>query len=97
TPGMTKGAFLRAGPVVDALEHAADEETARRFLERLVDAAPDLADALTGSPPACEALVAVSCASRSLATALVADPSLVDVLRDPDLAVAREPSALRAG
>ncbi|HWW46158.1 MAG TPA: bifunctional [glutamine synthetase] adenylyltransferase/[glutamine synthetase]-adenylyl-L-tyrosine phosphorylase, partial [Acidimicrobiia bacterium] len=75
-----------AGDVVEqpdvraSLEAAADAPLARRTVERLVEADPQVAGELVGSRRVRDAVVAVACASRSLTTALVHDPSLVAAL-----------------
>ena len=77
-----------AGDVVEhpdvraSLEAAADAPLARRTVERLVEADPHVAEELVTSRRVRDAVVAVACASRSLTTALVHDPSLVAALRD---------------
>jgi [glutamine synthetase] adenylyltransferase / [glutamine synthetase]-adenylyl-L-tyrosine phosphorylase len=77
-----------AGDVVEqpdvraSLEAAADAPLARRTVERLVEADPHVVQELVASRRSRDAVVAVACASRSLTTALVRDPSLVVALRD---------------
>ncbi len=97
---MTIAAGTLAQPAVRAaIDAAADAPLARRTLERLLDAEPRLADDLVDSRRLRDAVVAIGCASRSLTTALVHDPSLVGALREPgdDLAPAPppDPGALR--
>jgi len=67
-----------------AVERAADAGVARHFLERLVEADPALAERVVEVPVVRDALVAIACASRSLSTTIVADPSLVQVLDNLD-------------
>ncbi len=74
-----------------SLEAAADAPLARRTLERLVEAGPHVAEELVASRRARDAVVAVACASRSLTTALVRDPALVEALRDPSPRLAPAP------
>jgi glutamate-ammonia-ligase adenylyltransferase len=84
-------AALRHPGVEATIEGAADAAVARRFLERLVEADPSVADRLVAAPLVRDALVAIGCASRSLSTALVADPSLVAVVDDPDARIGSAP------
>ncbi len=90
---------LRRADVGASLDAAADVPLARRTLERLVDAAPAAAAELVESPRVRDAVVAIACASRSLTTALIGDPTLLGALRDPqgglDPAPAPDPGALR--
>jgi [glutamine synthetase] adenylyltransferase / [glutamine synthetase]-adenylyl-L-tyrosine phosphorylase len=89
---------LRDPEVVAAVESAADATVARTMLERLVDVAPAVADTLVAEPRVREGLIAVACASRSLTSALINDPSLVDVFRhidEPAPLDASDPGALR--
>ncbi len=67
-----------------ALARAADVSLARSVLDRVLEADPSVADDLVERATVRDALVAVACASRSLSNALVADPSLVALLRDLD-------------
>jgi glutamate-ammonia-ligase adenylyltransferase len=67
-----------------AIERSADARTARTVLARAVEAHPNLADELVDDRLVRDGLVALACASRSLASAVVADGSLLDPLRDAD-------------
>ena len=82
---MTGGTTRAASPDLDtAIERSADARTARMLVERAVEAHPDLAADLAEQPLLRDGLVALACASRALASAVVADASLLDPLRDPD-------------
>ena len=78
------GAVLETADVVAAFERSADARTARMLLTRAVEAHPDLAAELVERPLVRDGLVALACASRSLSSAVVADATLLDPLRDPD-------------
>ncbi len=67
-----------------AIERSADARTARTLIERVVDAHPELAVDLETQAIVRDGLVAIACASRSLASAVVADASLLDPLHDAD-------------
>jgi glutamate-ammonia-ligase adenylyltransferase len=86
-------------PVVAAtVERSADPTTARAALGRLIEVRPELRDLLHADAQVREALVAITCASRSLTAALTADPDLVDVLldgTDAPLRTSRDPTAYR--
>jgi glutamate-ammonia-ligase adenylyltransferase len=90
---------LRRPEVVAAIDSAADATLARTTLERIVEVDPGVAEAVAEQPRVRDGLIAVACASRSLTNALVRDPSLVDVLRHLDGAMAdvdaSDPTALR--
>jgi [glutamine synthetase] adenylyltransferase / [glutamine synthetase]-adenylyl-L-tyrosine phosphorylase len=77
-------AVLESAEVNAAIERSADARTARTLLERAVDAHPALAAELHGSPLVRDGLIALACASRSLSSAVVADETLLDPLRNPD-------------
>jgi [glutamine synthetase] adenylyltransferase / [glutamine synthetase]-adenylyl-L-tyrosine phosphorylase len=68
----------------DAVERSADPATARAFLARLVEGHPTVGDELATNPLVSDALVALSAASRSLSSAVLRDPSLLEPLRDGD-------------
>lgn len=74
-----------------ALAHSADPLTGRAALTRLVEAHPQLAEALATDPMLAEALVAVSIASHSLFGVLERDADAVAMLSD---AVLRAPLEL---
>jgi glutamate-ammonia-ligase adenylyltransferase len=65
-----------------AVEGSADPAAARAFLTRLLDDHPELGDELATNTVVRDALVALSAASRSLSSAVMRDPSLLDLLRD---------------
>jgi glutamate-ammonia-ligase adenylyltransferase len=67
-----------------AIERSADARAARTLVERLVEAHPDLADELHDRAIVRDAVVALACTSRSLASAVVADATLLDPVRDAD-------------
>jgi glutamate-ammonia-ligase adenylyltransferase len=67
-----------------AIERSADARTARMLVERAVEAHPGLARDLEEQPLVRDGLVALACASRALASAVVADVTLLDALRGPD-------------
>jgi glutamate-ammonia-ligase adenylyltransferase len=67
-----------------AIERSADARTARTLVERAIEAHPGLARELAEHALVRDGLVALACASRSLSSAIVADESLLDPLRDPD-------------
>lgn len=82
---MTGGTTRTASPdLAAAIERSADARTARMLVERAVDAHPGLAVDLAEQPLLRDGLVALACASRSLASAVVADASMLDPLRAPD-------------
>ena len=72
-----------------AVEHSADATTARMVLDRLVEAAPQMRGLLLEADLAREGILALACASRSLSSAAIAEPSLLDCLR-ARTALARE-------
>jgi len=95
-PGGTTA--LETAVVVEAIERSADARIARTFLERAVDAHPALAAEVAELPLVRDGLVALACASRSLSSAVIADPTLLDPLRDPpDFVVERTVDRYRAG
>ena len=78
-------ARARVSPTLSAaIERSADATTARTVIERLVEAHPDLADELAANDLVRDGVVALACASRSLSSAVIADPGLLGPLRDPD-------------
>ena len=70
--------------VMTAIDRSADARTARTLLLRAVEAHPELADELVELPLVRDGLIALACASRSLASAVIADATLLDPLRDTD-------------
>jgi glutamate-ammonia-ligase adenylyltransferase len=89
---------LATSVVADVVDRSADATTARTVLARLLDAHPDVADELTTNRLLLEGLVALVCASRSLASAIVVDPSVLDSLRDETaFAAERDAARFRAG
>ncbi|HEV8207237.1 MAG TPA: hypothetical protein VGR04_11180, partial [Acidimicrobiia bacterium] len=75
-------AILDSPALNEAVERAADPAAARAFLTRLLDDHAALGDELSANPLVRDALVALSAASRSLSSAVLRDPSLLDPLRD---------------
>ncbi|HEX5587730.1 MAG TPA: bifunctional glutamine-synthetase adenylyltransferase/deadenyltransferase, partial [Acidimicrobiia bacterium] len=65
-----------------AIERSADPSTAANVVERLLEAHPAIADELAASAILRSSVVALACASRSLSSAFVADPQLLDPVRD---------------
>ena len=87
---MSDGAgILDAPEIVDAIDRSADAATARTVVARVIEAHPDVADELVERALVRDGVVALACASRSLSSAVVADASLLDPLRD-ETAFARE-------
>jgi glutamate-ammonia-ligase adenylyltransferase len=81
---MADGARMVDVPALaDLIERSADAETARTVVTRLVDADASVEPELAREPLVRAGLVAVACASRSLSSAIVADPTLLNPLRDP--------------
>lgn len=95
---MSTTAALDHPNVESAIERAADTRMARTLLQRLIDADPGVADDLVERPTVRDAVIAIACASRSLSTALVSDPTLVAVLdqldTEPGRAAVTDPGAL---
>jgi glutamate-ammonia-ligase adenylyltransferase len=81
TGGTTR---TQSADLETAIERSADARTARTFVERAVEAHPELAVELDEQPLLRDGLVALACASRSLGSAVVADATMLDPLRDPD-------------
>ena len=81
TGGTTR---VESADLETAIERSADARTARTFIERVIDAHPGLATELVEQPLLRDGLVALACASRSLSSAVVADATLLEPLRDPD-------------
>jgi glutamate-ammonia-ligase adenylyltransferase len=95
---MTGGTTRSASPDLDAaIERSADAPTARMLVERAIEAHPGLAVELADSALLRDGLVALACASRALASAVVADDAMLDPLRPPhDLTAERTLEAYRA-
>ncbi|MBA2326228.1 MAG: bifunctional [glutamine synthetase] adenylyltransferase/[glutamine synthetase]-adenylyl-L-tyrosine phosphorylase [Actinobacteria bacterium] len=66
----------------EPIERAADPGIARAVVERVVEAHPEVADDLAERALVRDGLIALACASRSLSTAVIGHPSLLDPLRD---------------
>ena len=66
-----------------ALAAAAEPASARVAVERLVEGRPGLAQELEADELLARGFVALADASRSLTEYAIADPSLLDPLRDP--------------
>src|SRR3989449_1738220 len=95
TPGVVS--VLEAPVVAEAVERAALPGQARLMITRLVEAHPEFADRLTEDGLFLRALVALAGASRSLSEAVIADPSLLAPLDDPEgLAAERPPDRYAA-
>jgi glutamate-ammonia-ligase adenylyltransferase len=81
---MADGARMVDVPALaDLVERSADADMARTVVTRVLDADPGVEQELVQEPLVRAGLVAVACASRSLSSAIVADPTLLDPLRDP--------------
>jgi glutamate-ammonia-ligase adenylyltransferase len=80
---------LETAQLAAAIDRSADAPTARTVLARVVEAHPAVADELAGNALLRDGLIALACASRSLSSAVIADATLLDPLRDAD-AFARE-------
>jgi hypothetical protein len=76
------GVLLETADIVTAIDHSADARTARTLLARAVEAHPQLASELVEQPLVRDGLIALACASRSLSSAVIADDTLLDPLRD---------------
>lgn len=79
---MDSAAVLESKAVQRSLARAADPIAARDTLVRLVDDHPELTDELEADSLVRDAVVALAAASRSLTTAFLQDPSLLEPLRD---------------
>ncbi|MFM8304028.1 MAG: bifunctional [glutamine synthetase] adenylyltransferase/[glutamine synthetase]-adenylyl-L-tyrosine phosphorylase [Actinomycetota bacterium] len=87
---------VTANPEIAAiLDAAADPELARTAVARL-SAADPAAAARLGQPARARAFAALACASRSLSTAVIADPTLLDVVDADDFTDERDRAAVRA-
>ena len=92
---MDPTALLAEPEIAAAVDRSADPELARAGILRLADADPAAAARLA-EPRRGNAFVALACASRSLTAAVAADPSLLDLVDDPDFDQERDPVAARA-
>jgi glutamate-ammonia-ligase adenylyltransferase len=81
---MPPAASRRAPQLTSVIDRSADPRVAATVVERLLDEHPELGDELVDRTLLREGVVALACASRSLSSAFVADPSLLDPLRDED-------------
>ncbi len=77
---MDPAVVLDRAEVDEVIQRSAAPVAARSALIRILETAPQLADDLD-VPERRRAIVAVVCASQSLASAIVADPSMLDALR----------------
>ena len=80
--------------IAGIIDGAADPDLARAGIARLASADPAAAARLV-EPLRGRAFVTLACASRSLSSAVVADPGLLDVVEAPDFAEERDPDTLR--
>src|SRR5207248_2138023 len=78
--GRMARTLLDAPALNAAVERSADPAAARAFLARFLDDHPELAHEVATTPLVRDALVALSVASRSLSSAVMRDPSLLDPL-----------------
>jgi len=76
--------LLDSPEVNEAFERAADPTAARAYLTRLIGDHAALGGELATNPVVRDALVALSAASRSLSSAVLRDPSLLEPLRDDE-------------
>jgi [glutamine synthetase] adenylyltransferase / [glutamine synthetase]-adenylyl-L-tyrosine phosphorylase len=76
------GERLVAPDLSIAIERSADPRSAATVVERLLEAHPVMADELASNALLRGSVVALACASRSLSSAFLADPGLLDPLRD---------------
>ena len=68
--------------VAFAIERSADPRTASTIVDRLIEEHPSLVDELDADQRVRDTVIALACASRSLSSAIVADPRLLDPVRD---------------
>jgi [glutamine synthetase] adenylyltransferase / [glutamine synthetase]-adenylyl-L-tyrosine phosphorylase len=90
---MSALTVLDAPELQRAFDRAADPAAARSGIERILDAHPALADDLATNERLRDALVALTCASRSLTAAVVNDVALLHDL-DDEASLERERSAV---
>jgi glutamate-ammonia-ligase adenylyltransferase len=76
------GARNLSAAVAVAIERSADPHVAATVVDRLVEDHPPIADELDGDARLRDTVIALACASRSLSSAFVADPGLLDGIRD---------------
>jgi glutamate-ammonia-ligase adenylyltransferase len=82
---MIGGRTCASSPDLEtAIERSADATTARRLVARAVEAHPELASELDEEPLLRDGLVVLACASRALASAVIADATTLEPLRAPD-------------
>lgn len=87
---------IAAIPELEArIEGSASPVLARAGVERLLASDPD-AVARLGDPRQAAAFVTLACASRSLLNAVLAEPTLLDVVDAHDFDHERDPAALRS-
>ena len=82
--GRVAQTLLDSPEVNEAFERAADPTAARAYLTRLIGDHAALGGELATNPVVRDALVALSAASRSLSSAVLRDPSLLEPLRDDE-------------
>ena len=75
---------LESAALVAAIDRSADAPTARTVVARVIEAHPAVAEELTSNQLLRDGLIALACASRSLSSAVIADATLLDPLRDPE-------------
>ena len=75
---------LESAALVAAIDRSADAPTARTVVARVIEACPAVAEELTSNALLRDGLIVLACASRSLSSALIADATLLDPLRDPE-------------
>ncbi len=92
---MEPTAVTAVPEIAAIIDGAADPDLARAGVERLATADPAAAARLV-EPLRGRAFVALACASRSLASAVVADPTLLDVVDATDFTEERDPAVVRA-
>jgi len=92
---MDAHGLFQAPGIAECIDAAADTAAARSAVERLADAAPEAAELLVEDATRCLALVTLAAASRSLTDAVIAEPSLLDVVDDPSFSMARDPDEFR--
>ncbi|MEX1008294.1 MAG: bifunctional [glutamine synthetase] adenylyltransferase/[glutamine synthetase]-adenylyl-L-tyrosine phosphorylase [Acidimicrobiia bacterium] len=75
---------LENAALAGAIDRSADASIAHTVLARVAEAQPTVADELAGNALLRDGLIALACASRSLSSAVIADATLLDPLRDAD-------------
>ncbi|MFI5047954.1 MAG: bifunctional glutamine-synthetase adenylyltransferase/deadenyltransferase, partial [Acidimicrobiia bacterium] len=76
------GARHVSADVASAIERSADPRTAATVVDRIAEEHPLVLDELEADARLRDAVVALACASRSLTSAIIADPRLLDPVRD---------------